>query len=259
MEIVAAKYRVVSGSWFKLLAVISMAIDHTALFILRYIPQYNEPLLLLDGRELSLYALMRLFGRIAFPLFAFFVVEGFIHTRNRRRYALNLAIFALISEIPWQLLHSAPFYATQRHAYATNRRFGYGGYGALLEQRQATRHCPHITPRVILPAASRLWCSRLWLYRHALCIAPRASTSNSCRHSDVLATTRRLPNPLHAAILQWRARLHPLHFRQIPILRLLSAPPLYNICGAPFRIVGQFFEKNYYLCLRMWRGFISSL
>ena len=54
MEIVAAKYRVVSGSWFKLLAVISMAIDHTALFILRYIPQYNEPLLLLDGRELSL-------------------------------------------------------------------------------------------------------------------------------------------------------------------------------------------------------------
>lgn len=112
MDIVAAKYRVVSGSWFKLLAVISMAIDHTALFILRYIPQYNEPLLLLNGRELSLYALMRLFGRIAFPLFAFFVVEGFIHTRNRRRYALNLAIFALISEIPWQLLHSAPFYAT---------------------------------------------------------------------------------------------------------------------------------------------------
>ncbi len=47
------------------------------------------------------------FGRIAFPVFAFLVAEGFAHTRNRMRYFLSLLLFAAISEVTWYLLKCA--------------------------------------------------------------------------------------------------------------------------------------------------------
>ena len=45
-------------------------------------------------------------GRIAFPIFAFQIVEGYTHTKNLKKYFARLAIFAVISEIPFYLLHS---------------------------------------------------------------------------------------------------------------------------------------------------------
>lgn len=82
-----------SGSALKVIALISMVVDHVALYLVE------------DGT--ILYETMRCIGRIAFPVFAFLIAEGFIHTRNRYRYFFTMLGFAVISEIPWYLLNGA--------------------------------------------------------------------------------------------------------------------------------------------------------
>ena len=50
-------------------------------------------------------------GRITFPIFAFMIVEGYFHTSNLKKYVIRLFIFALISEIPFNLaMGSSLFY-----------------------------------------------------------------------------------------------------------------------------------------------------
>lgn len=48
---------------------------------------------------------MRLIGRLAFPLFAFFIAEGWRYTRSHKRYVLSLLICAIISQVPYAFLH----------------------------------------------------------------------------------------------------------------------------------------------------------
>lgn len=82
-----------SGSALKVIALISMVIDHVALYLMEH--------------GTVLYETMRCIGRIAFPVFAFLIAEGLIHTRSRYRYFFTLLGFAVISEIPWYLLNGA--------------------------------------------------------------------------------------------------------------------------------------------------------
>ena len=74
----------------QLIAIITMIIDHVGLF--------------LCGNDLG----MRLVGRLAMPLFCFMLAEGFLHTKGKRwKYFGRLAIFALISQLPFDLLSNS--------------------------------------------------------------------------------------------------------------------------------------------------------
>ena len=110
-SLLPSRLQILSGSALKLLAVITMLIDHTAAFLLS---KSHIVLFSLLGREIDLYSLMRMVGRISFPIFAFLLVEGYLHTSDKKRYGTNLLLFALISELPWNLVHSGRlFYASQ--------------------------------------------------------------------------------------------------------------------------------------------------
>lgn len=53
---------------------------------------------------------MRILGRIAMPLFAFTMAEGFAHTRNRKKYCSRMFLFAVLSEIPFDLAFFGKIY-----------------------------------------------------------------------------------------------------------------------------------------------------
>lgn len=86
----------------KWIAMISMLIDHTGKVLL---PQ----IILIEylGMDIksSYYVvkMMSALGRIAFPIFAYGVAQGCMVTRSPKRYLLRLALFAVISEVPYNL------------------------------------------------------------------------------------------------------------------------------------------------------------
>lgn len=73
------------GRTLKIMAVVSMFIDHMGAVLFPEI------------------IFFRIIGRLAFPIYCFLLVEGAYYTHNLRQYILRMAIFALISEIPFDL------------------------------------------------------------------------------------------------------------------------------------------------------------
>lgn len=98
--------RGLNGNQLKLIAVVVMLIDHIGYMIgQKLFPQ------LYYGTEqyqfwLFVYNMLRSIGRVAFPIFCFLIVEGYIHTSNRKKYAARLFTFALISEVPFDYMSS---------------------------------------------------------------------------------------------------------------------------------------------------------
>ena len=96
-------YQILNGAQLKYIAFISMLIDHT-----------NNALItpMLNGKDALLYIsnIFSVLGRIAFPIFMFFLIEGFFRTRNRKKYLVSLLIFGLISEVPFDMFVSRSFF-----------------------------------------------------------------------------------------------------------------------------------------------------
>ena len=78
--------QVLNGFHLKLIAVCTMLVDHLGYTLFPW----------------SLW--LRCIGRIAFPIFCFLIAEGCVYTRSRKKYALRLLVFAVLSEIPFDLM-----------------------------------------------------------------------------------------------------------------------------------------------------------
>ncbi len=81
----------INSSVIKLIAVITMLIDHIGV-------------ILQENISVQAFSILRTVGRISFPLFCFCIVQGFIHTSSFKRYFIRMAGFAVISEIPFNLM-----------------------------------------------------------------------------------------------------------------------------------------------------------
>ena len=89
----------IPGSTLKIIAIITMFIDHLAASLIElHMPMDSpaSPWFITD-------IIMRLIGRLGFPLFVFLLVEGSHYTKNKVNYLRNMLIFALVSEIPFDL------------------------------------------------------------------------------------------------------------------------------------------------------------
>lgn len=93
--------RGLDGGALKCIAAALMLTDHVGAILLPEVP------------------VLRCVGRLAFPIFAFFIAEGYTHTRDFGRYFRRLAILAVVSEIPFNLENGAVFDLTRQNVLFT--------------------------------------------------------------------------------------------------------------------------------------------
>ena len=72
----------------KIIAIICMISDHVGYSIFNKVTFFNY------------------IGKISFPIFAFLISEGYLHTKNLKNYLIRLTIFAFLSQIPFMLFFS---------------------------------------------------------------------------------------------------------------------------------------------------------
>lgn len=87
------KFGFLSSNVLKLIAMTAMVMDHASVLFI--------------GTEATIW---RNIGRISFPIFAFLIAEGAIHTKNKLKYAVRLLVFAFISEVPYDLAFHGTWY-----------------------------------------------------------------------------------------------------------------------------------------------------
>lgn len=91
----------ISADLLKVIAMVMMVIDHMGAVLFPEVPY------------------LRLIGRISFPIFTWLLIMGFTHTSNLKKYMLRMGIFAVISEIPFQLAMSGTVTFQGQNIYFT--------------------------------------------------------------------------------------------------------------------------------------------
>lgn len=103
----------VNGSFLKWFAILTMLVDHVGACLIEvYVMNihgtspYQGYGSLSYEQSLTWYWVdyaLRCVGRLAFPVFCFLLVEGFLHTRDVKKYTLRMGVFCVLSEIPFDL------------------------------------------------------------------------------------------------------------------------------------------------------------
>ncbi len=238
----------ISSSSLKIIAVISMLTDHFAAGVLgRYLTAsglYGLDVTDTDGvmlwmgqghnmQLLMAYQIMRMIGRIAFPIYCFLLVEGFEHTKNRIKYAQRLLLFAAASEIPFDLLFKGKIL-----------EFGYQnvfftlffGLAVMMGLSWVQEHLP---VKGKAAAASRQHCSdccgcrscaavkhRLWSYRcyvhdGTVFVPQEKNVAGYRRLCCLFVGADGTPGVCASLVLQWQARDEA----EIFLLSFLSGSP----------------------------------
>lgn len=97
-----ADYRKLDGRTLKMIAIISMFIDHFGAALTPNI------------------MLFRIVGRLAFPIYCFLLVEGAKYTHDFKQYMVRMGIFALISEVFFDLaLYHKIIYVSHQNVFLT--------------------------------------------------------------------------------------------------------------------------------------------
>ncbi len=86
-----------NGNQLKIIAMLAMTIDHLVSVVY---PNYPTDWWII---------LLHIVGRIAAPVFWFFIAEGYYHTRDLKKYALRLLAFAVISHFAYNFAFGIPF------------------------------------------------------------------------------------------------------------------------------------------------------
>jgi len=81
----------------KIIAIVGMVLQHAAIILEEVIPY-------------AIQIPMHLAGGLTFPILAFFLIEGFKHTSNVKKYILRILVFAIISQVPYVIAYGTPWF-----------------------------------------------------------------------------------------------------------------------------------------------------
>lgn len=123
----------------KVLACVTMLIDHAGYFFRK---QWDIPT--------EIYLTTNLIGRLAFPLFAFLLVESYYHTKHKIKHGLRILLLAIISEFPFNLLHTHGYLFDEIQNVCFTLFVGYAMLFALDAPFVKKKYSPKYKPMLVL-------------------------------------------------------------------------------------------------------------